>query len=150
VSTIKLKITIFSFLFLVFLPSYAASTTCAPAIPLVNLVAEPKTYLNKKVNLEGEFHSFSTLPLDYPKAFRSSKDYIGLVFARPDHKDIPLVELKIAAPLKFFKDNNPSFDHGDILRIQGKVFALALGEPWLEAENIEIIKKNDNDDHGGN
>jgi hypothetical protein len=73
---------------------------------------------------------------------RSSKDFIGLVLSRPDQQDIPLVELKLAAPLKMFKDNSINIEHGDIVILKGKVYAVALGEPWLELDSIEVDADN--------
>lgn len=110
--------------------------------PLVDIVAEPKKFLNKKIYLEGDFYSYSTLALDYPKAMKSSKDFIGIVLSRPDAAEIPLVELKIAAPVLLFKDTNLNIDQGDRIGIKAKIYAIALGEAWLDAESIEIIKKN--------
>ena len=92
--------------------------------------------------IAGEFNSFSTLPLDYEKAMRSSKDYIGLVLSRPDQPDIPLVELKLAAALKMFKDNSINIEHGNKVILKAKVYAIALGEPWLEVDNIEVETDN--------
>lgn len=125
------------------MPVQAATPKCnEPVTPLIDLVAQPKKFLGKKVVLKGEFNSFSTLALDYPKAMRSSKDYIGLVLDRPDHGEIPLVELKLAAPLKMFQDNAIELENGKKVLIRGKVFAVALGEPWLEVSQIEIIENN--------
>jgi len=106
---------------------------------LVDLVSEPAKYLGKKIVIEGEFYSFSTLALDYEPAMRSSKDYIGLVLARPDQTEIPLVELKIAAALKNFKEKNINLEHGNKLAIKGKVYAVALGEPWVDVEEISLL-----------
>ena len=80
------------------------------------------------------------MPLDYKPAFRSSKDFIGMVLSRPDQKQIPLVELKLAAPLKTFKEEDISVEHGDVVRLKAKVFAVALGEPWLEVQDIEVLE----------
>ncbi|MDD9899305.1 MAG: hypothetical protein OXU45_09950, partial [Candidatus Melainabacteria bacterium] len=108
---------------------------------LVDLVAEPKKYLGKKINIKGSFHSFGSLVLDYKKAMRSSKDYVGLVLARPDEQEIPLVELKLAAPLKMFKEEDINIKHDDEVSIRAKVFAMVLGEPWLDVESIELLEK---------
>ena len=108
-------------------------------VKLVDLVSEPSKFLGKKIVLEGEFYSFSTLALDYEPAMRSSKDFIGLVLARPDQTEIPLVELKIAASLKSFKEKNINLEHGNKLAIKGKVYAVSLGEPWMDVEEISII-----------
>ncbi len=111
---------------------------------LQDLVQQPKLYKNKKVKIVGDFFSFSSLPLDYPQAFRDSKKYIGIVLSRPDQKQIPLVELKLAAKLELFKDEEKPIviEHGDQVKINAKVFEVALGEPWLEISSIEIIRKN--------
>ena len=121
----------------------AVSNKCKEeTVALIDLVADPKKFLGKKVVIEGEFNSFSTLPLDYAKAMRSSKDFIGLVLSRPDQQEIPLVELKLAAPLKMFKDNSINIEHGDVVILRGKVYAVALGEPWLELDSIEVDADN--------
>ena len=113
----------------------------APIISLKELVTSPKLFLNKKVEIEGDFNSFSSLSLDYPKALKDSKEYIGIILSRPDEPEIPLVELKISVPLEIFKDENISIDYGDKLHLTSKVYAVALGEPWLEVKSLEVIKK---------
>ena len=125
-------------------------------VKLKDLVKKPAAYKNQKLTVKGKFYSFSSLPLDYKPAFRDSKDYIGLVLSRPDQEKVPLVELKIANKLDYFKkkkddkdsakDDEPeeitlNLNHGDLIEIDAEVFAIALGEPWLEASDIRIIKK---------
>lgn len=135
-------------LFLGFLNSnlYAKSEKKIPVISLKDLVSKPKDYLNKKVTIEGEFHSFSSLSLDYPKALKDSKEYIGIILSRPDNAEIPLVELKLSAPLEMFKDKNISIAQGDKLRLSSKVYAVALGEAWLEVKDLELLEKAKTDD----
>lgn len=139
----KIKIIVIALLSLsLSLAAFAAKNKCKiEATKLHDLVMNPKDFLNKEISIEGEFYSFSTIPLDYEKAMRSSKDYIGLVLARPDQKEIPLVELKIAALLQMFKDQDINIEHGDIVSLEGKVYAVALGEPWLEVTKINIEEK---------
>jgi hypothetical protein len=120
-------------------PAKVSSICLGEPIELVDLVSDPSKFLGKKIVVEGEFYSFSTLALDYEPAMRTSKDFIGLVLARPDQTEIPLVELKIAASLKSFKEKNINLEHGNKLVIRGKVFAVALGEPWLDVEEISTI-----------
>lgn len=72
---------------------------------------------------------------------KSSKEYIGIILNRPDMEDIPLVELKISVPLDMFKSKNLSIAHGDKLELNSKVYAIALGEPWLEVRDLEIVEK---------
>ena len=142
-------------LFLAFLPVNATLINKAqcdpPPMETYDLVASPAKFKNKHVALEGEFYAFTTLPLDYKNAMRSSKDYVGIVLTRPDHSKIPLVELKLAVPIKMFKDDEylSSVEHGDKVRVEGKVFAVALGEPWVDVGELRIkekITKDDDDD----
>ncbi len=145
---------LFAALFLVFSPAEAllSGAQCdAPPMATYDLVASPAKYKNKHVALEGEFYAFSTLPLDYKNAMRSSKDYVGIVLTRPDHAKIPLVELKLAVPIKMFKDDEvlSGVEHGDKVRVEGKVFAVALGEPWVDVSELKIkekIAKDEDDD----
>ena len=108
---------------------------------LKELVSSPKKFMNKKLTIEGKFHSFSSLSLDYPKAMKSSKEFIGIILSRPDQEEIPLVELKISAPVEMFKSENISIAHGDKLQLNSKVYAIALGEPWLEVKDLKILEK---------
>ncbi len=138
-------------LFLAILLSFSPATATLlsraecdlPPMATYELLASPATHKGHRVALEGEFYAFSTLPLDYKDAMRSSKDYVGIVLARPDHPKIPLVELKIAVPIKMFKDDEvlSAVEHGDIVRVEGKVFAVALGEPWLDVTELKIKTK---------
>lgn len=139
----KIKIIVSSFLLIVFNCGFSsAKNKCkADLIKLSELILEPEKFLNKDLTIEGEFYSFSTIPLDYEKAMKSSKDFIGLILARPDQTEIPLVELKLAAPLKMFKEGDLNIEHGDIISLEAKVYAVALGEPWLEVEEISLEKK---------
>jgi len=119
--------------------SLAAKNKCKlEPTKLFDLVSQPKKFLNKEIVVSGQFYSFSTIPLDYEKAMKSSKDFIGLILARPDMTDIPLVELKLAAPLEMFKEQDINIEHGDIVSFEAKVYAVALGEPWLEVTSIEV------------
>lgn len=136
-----LTICIYSLLFAPLNSSAKTKLTNEENVSLKALVAEPKKFLNKRIFIEGEFHSFSSLPLDYEKAKRSSEDFIGIILSRPDKKEIPLVELKISVPIKMFKENTVTLNSGDKIRLNSKVYAYELGEPWLEAKDIEILEK---------
>lgn len=139
----KIKIIVaLSFLILLSITGVEARNKCKlEPTKLFDLVSKPKDFLNKDLVIEGEFYSFSTIPLDYEKAMRSSKDFIGLILARPDQTEIPLVELKLSAPLEMFKEKNINIEHGDIVSLEAKVYAVALGEPWLEVTGIEIEER---------
>ena len=135
------KLSILLILLLSLTQSGFAKNNTIAITKLQDLVGDPKGYLNKKINIEGEFHSYSSLSLDYEKAYRDPKEFIGIILSRPDEKEIPLVELKLSAPLEMFKDEDITIERGDKLRLNSKVYAVALGEPWLEIKDLEVIKK---------
>lgn len=116
-----------------------ASQNCVLVNPL-DLVARPNFYLNKNVKIKAKFDKFSTLGLDYKPAMRSSEKYISFLIQRPDVTDhnIPLSELKIflnrTEAEKYIELNS-----GDIVEFSGKVFSTALGDPWLEVTNFNVI-----------
>ena len=62
----------------------------------LNIVTNPKNYLNKDVTFQAKFDKFSTLGLDYKPAFKSSEEYISFLIKRDDTSfDIPLSEMKL-------------------------------------------------------
>ena len=137
----------------------------------LDLVQRPAEYLNKLVKFEAEFNTFSTLGLDYSRAKRDSKDYYGLMVRRPDvtHHVIPLSELKIFAkrpdeeketkksdktpPPSVPRKQEPAdksdtvldswmdLERGDRILIYGKVFSIALDDPWMDVQRIDLLKK---------
>lgn len=108
-----------------------------------DLLVSPKAYKGKRVKLMGDFYSYSSLPLDYPPAMREAKNYIGIVLARPDMKQVPLVELKLAFKLETFKniEDQLNLEQGDTIKISGRVYEVALGEPWVDVASIEVVKR---------
>ena len=50
----------------------------------LEVVATPDRFLNKKIIMDGKFDKFTTLGLDYKKAFRDSTKYIGFLLQRDD------------------------------------------------------------------
>lgn len=120
------------------------STAIAPAceVSSLALVANPTKYLNKTVIMNGKFDKFSTLGLDYKKAFRDSNKYIGFMIQREDVKDhnVPLSELKLFIA-RTYAEKFIDLNTGDKIKITGKVFSTALGDPWVDIEKIEIIEK---------
>jgi len=108
----------------------------------LGLVENPTKYLNRKVTFNGKFDKFSTLGLDYKKAFKDSQKYIGFMLQRDDVKDhnVPLSELKLFITREYaekFIDLNT----GDKIKITGDVFSNALGDAWVDVSKIEIIEK---------
>ena len=118
--------------------------TQAKTINVVSLdvVANPQKYLNKRVKMQAKFDKFSTLGLDYKKALRDSKDYIGILIQRDDVLDhnIPLSEMKLFLK-KDLAEKHIDLDTGDKIEITAKVFSTALNDPWLDVEELLVIKK---------
>jgi len=108
----------------------------------LDVVANPQKYLNKTIKMEAKFDKFSTLGLDYSKAKRESTKYIGILIQRDDIVDhnIPLSEMKLFMK-KEMAEKFIDLDTGDIIELTAKVFSAALGDPWLDIENLKIIKK---------
>lgn len=111
------------------------------AITPLAIVANPKAYLNKEVLINAKFDKFSTLGLDYKPAFRSSEDYISFLIKRDDTKyDIPLSEMKLFLK-RDLAEKLIDLKTDDEVQIKGTVFSDALGDTWVDAENVIIIKK---------
>ena len=105
------------------------------------IVKSPSAFLNKNVEMKARFDKFSTLGLDYKSAFKSSEEYISFLIKRDDTSyDIPLSEMKL------FLKRNEAEKHIDLktddeILIKGQVFSDALGDAWVDVENITVIKK---------
>ena len=106
------------------------------------IVANPNKYLNKTVKMQATFDKFSTLGLDYDKALRKSSDYIGILIQRDDVSDhnIPLSEMKLFMK-KEMAEKFIDLDTGDKVEITAKEFSTALGDPWLDIEQLTVIQK---------
>jgi len=124
-------------------PAAAAVTTavkCETIQPIV-IVNSPKTYLNKKVTMIAKFDKFSTLGLDYKPAFKSSEEYISFLIKRDDTKyNIPLSEMKLFLK-RSVAEKNIDLKTDDEIKIVGTVFSDALGDAWVDVEQISVIKK---------
>ena len=108
----------------------------------LNIVSAPSKYLNKRVKIQATFDKFSTLGLDYSKAMRDSAKYIGILIQRDDVIDhsIPLSEMKLFMK-KEMAEKHIDLDAGDKIEIIAKEFSTALGDPWLDIEELKVIKK---------
>lgn len=106
------------------------------------LLADPDAWVGKKVSFEATFTSFTPYALDYKKAMRSSKDYIAFLVQRPDvaHHVIPLSELKLIYPRKHV-EKVMDIEGGDKVLVKGSVFSAALGDPWVDVDNLLLLKK---------
>ena len=109
------------------------------ASPL-NVVNNPSTYLNKNITFDAEFVAFSSLGLDYKPALKESRNYIGILIKRDDVKTnvIPLSEMKIFMSREM-AEKHLDLDQGDKVKISGKVFSTALGDPWVEIEEFQVL-----------
>ncbi len=120
-------------------------------IDCVEMVNDPKKYLNKHVRFKTRFYAFTSLALDYKPAMRSSKDYLSILVLRPDCHT-PLSELKLAVPMS--KDNTTfnkmlgTLKDGDKIEIVGTQFSMALGDPWVDVIDLKRLEppKVDKDD----
>ena len=135
------------------LSAYCATPTKAPTktqtqqAQIINttslaIVQNPNKYLNKTVKMQATFDKFSTLGLDYKKAFRDSTKYIGILIQRDDvaNHNVPLSEMKLFLK-KELAEKHVNLDTGDKIEITAKVFSTALNDPWLDVENLVVIKK---------
>lgn len=135
------------------LSAYCATSAKAPAktqaqqAQVINttslaIVQNPNKYLNKTVKMQATFDKFSTLGLDYKKAFRDSTKYIGILIQRDDvaNHNVPLSEMKLFLK-KELAEKHVNLDTGDKIEITAKVFSTALNDPWLDVENLVVIKK---------
>ena len=122
-------------------PSVSADKTTVFQVSPLTIVNSPKSYLNKTVLMNARFDKFSTLGLDYKPAFKSSEDYISFLVKRDDTSyDIPLSEMKL-----FIKrDEAEKFidlKTNDKVRIKGVVFSDALGDAWVDVQQLTVVQK---------
>lgn len=110
------------------------------AVNPLDVVNNPHRYLNKNIKIKAKFDKFSTLGLDYPPAMKSSEEYISFLIQRPDitNHNIPLSELKIFLK-KDIAEKNIDLDAGDEVEFTGKIFSVALGDPWMEVTNFTVL-----------
>jgi len=107
----------------------------------LSIVKSPKTYLNQKVVMKAKFDKFSTLGLDYKPAFKSSDKYISFLVKRDDTVyDIPLSEMKLFMQ-RDMAEKFIDLKTNDEIKITGTVFSDALGDAWVDVENITVVKK---------
>ena len=116
----------------------------------LDLVNNPQKFLNKEIKMYAQFNKFSTLGLDYDRAFRSSKDFISILIKRPDvakEYTIPLSELKLILK-RDDAEKLLDIESGDKIEITGKVFSTALNDPWVDIyklKNLEVKQSKDLD-----
>lgn len=108
----------------------------------LDVVANPDKFLSKKIIMDGKFDKFTTLGLDYKKAFRDSSKYIGFLLQRDDVKDhnVPLSEMKLFLK-RDYAEKFVDLNTGDKISVTGIVFSNALGDSWVEVDNITVLEK---------
>lgn len=108
----------------------------------LDVVNNPSLYLNKNITMKATFDKFSALGLDYKKALRSTTDYIGFLIQRDDKldHDVPLSEMKLFLK-RDYAEKFIDLEVGDKIKVTGKVFSTALGDPWIDVCKIEVLKK---------
>ena len=128
-------------------PAATAVKVSAPSTPqaqytdvkALEVVSNPYKYKNRNIRIQDKF---STLGLDYPAAMRPHDKYISFMIQRPDitNHNIPLSELKIFLK-KEMAEKNIDLNTGDEISFEGKIFSTALGDPWMDVDNLKVIKK---------
>ncbi len=108
----------------------------------LSLLDKPDGWVGEKVSFQAGFVSFSPYALDYDKAMRSSKDFIAFLIKRPDvtHHVIPMSEIKLIYPRKK-SDSVMDLESGDKVLVKGKVFSSALGDPWVDVDELVLLQK---------
>lgn len=108
----------------------------------LDITKEPSKYLNKNIMMDATFDKFATLGLDYKPALREYSKYIGFLIQRDDVKDhdVPLSEMKIFLKREY-AEKFVDLETGDKIQIKGKVFSAALGDPWIDVDELIIVKK---------
>lgn len=117
-----------------------AQDACSIVKP-IDLVNNPKIYLNKDIKISAKFDKFSTLGLDYDRALRDSKDYISFLIKRPDvggEFTIPYSELKLILKREE-AEKMLDIESGDRVEIKGKVFSTALNDPWVDVYELKNL-----------
>ena len=121
-------------------PASSATVQVFQVAPLT-VVNSPSSYLNKIVLMKAKFDKFSTLGLDYKPALRSSDDYISFLIKRDDtNHDIPLSEMKLFLK-RDLAEKFIDLKTDDEIEIKGKVFSDALGDTWIDVNELKILKK---------
>lgn len=109
-----------------------------------DLVKSPSDYLNKNIRFTANFYAFSNVALDYKPALRPAKDFFSFLIFRKDSR-VPLSELKLAMKMPADEKSPISkllsgLKEKDEVEVTGKVFSVALDEPWVDVLRIKRLK----------
>lgn len=122
-------------------PVKSANVEVISGLRPADVVDKPQEYLNKNITFTSKFVAFSSLGLDYPKAMRSSEDYIGFLIMRDDVSNvIPLSEFKLFMKRKM-AEKYIDLEQGDTVKIEAKIFSTALGDPWGDIISMSVVSK---------
>lgn len=108
----------------------------------LDVVEHVSKYLNKNITFTGEFVAYSSLGLDYKPAYRDAQKYIGVLIRRPDVTNhvIPLSEMKMFLK-RDIAEKHVDLESGDKIKIEGKVFSDALGDPWIDITTFTVVSQ---------
>ena len=128
-------------------PVKQQSTVTYSAVSPISVVDNPNKYLNKNIMFTAEFVGFCATGLDYKPAYREASKYIGVLIKRDDVTSnvIPLSEMKIFLPRKL-AEKHMDLEQGDKIKISGNVFSVALGDPWVDVKEFDVLTKKDKTD----
>ena len=120
-------------------PQVATNINYLNVSPL-EMVNNPAKYLNKNITFNADFVAFTSLGLDYKPAFRDGTKYIGILIKRDDVKNhvIPLSEMKIFLS-RDMAEKHVDLETGDKIKISGTVFSTALGDPWVDIKEFNVL-----------
>ena len=122
-------------------PVKSANVEVISGLRPLDVVNKPSEYLNKNITFTSKFVAFSSLGLDYPKAMRSSEDYIGFLIMRDDVNNvIPLSEFKLFMKRKM-AEKYIDLEQGDTVKIEANIFSTALGDPWGDIVSMSVVSK---------
>ena len=113
---------------------------CYEDVKAIDVVNNPSKYLGKYIRINGIFDKFSVVGLDYKPALRKADDYIAFLIRKTEISGhiIPLAEMKLFITRKD-AEKYIDLESGDKIEFTGRVFATALGDPWIDVDNIKIL-----------
>lgn len=122
------------------------STVTYMNVSPLDVVNNPTNYLNKNISFDADFVAYTSLGLDYKPAFRDGSKFIGILIKRDDvkHHTIPLSEMKIFVPRET-AEKHVDLETGDKIKISGKVFSTALGDPWVDVKTFTVLTEKKKD-----
>ena len=77
---------------------------------------------------------------------RTNFEIFSFLIKREDvtNYNIPLSELKLIVKRDYAEKELVNLEAGDEIEIYGKVFCLALGDPWVDVDQVKILTIKEN------